>query len=127
MPVTIILDAHEAPLTAEYGHRIKGSITHGDRDKQNPLSSGFIEVRESEGKVFNYSTGHEISIVLEGEFVVEDQAHPGEKKVVKKGSVVRVDRGTIVRWSSPTYGKAFWVAQIDGDTLARHDEFVVPD
>ncbi|EDR05079.1 uncharacterized protein LACBIDRAFT_294966 [Laccaria bicolor S238N-H82] len=126
MPITIVSDVHKASFT-DYGNGFKGSVTHADRDKQNPLSSGFMEVRESEGRAYNYSISHEISLVLEGELVLEDQAHPGEKKIAKKGSVVRIDRGTTARWSSPTYGKAFWVAQIDEDSLARHDEFVVPD
>ena len=41
------------------------SVTHADKDKKNPLSSGFMEMREAEGTVYDYFS-HEISIILEG-------------------------------------------------------------
>ena len=45
------------------------SVTHADKDKKNPLSSGFMEMREAEGTVYDYFS-HEISIILEGAFSV---------------------------------------------------------
>lgn len=43
--------------------------------------------------------------LVEGELVLEDQANPTEKRVAKKGDIIRVDKGTVARWSSSTFVK----------------------
>jgi len=65
----IVSDMHDAPVTIAFGHGMRISVAHADKDKKNPLSSGFMEMKEAEGRVYDYFS-HEISIVLEGAFSV---------------------------------------------------------
>ena len=67
----IVSDAYEAPASIAFGSGMRISVAHADKDKRNPLSSGFMEMssREAEGSVYDYFS-HEISIVLEGAFSV---------------------------------------------------------
>ena len=63
----IVSDAYEAPASIAFGSGMRISITHTDKDKKNPLSSGFMNMTEAEGTVYDYFS-HEISIILEGAF-----------------------------------------------------------
>ena len=65
----IVSDAYEAPASIAFGPGMRISVVHADKDKKNPLSSGFMEMREAEGTVYDYFS-HEISIILEGAFSV---------------------------------------------------------
>ena len=66
----IVSDAYETPASIAFGTGMI-SVAHADKDKKNPLSSGFMEMssREAEGSVYDYFS-HEISIILEGAFSV---------------------------------------------------------
>ncbi|CAE6476249.1 unnamed protein product [Rhizoctonia solani] len=81
------------------------------KDEEKPISGGlFTMVAADEPLVYTYGY-HELKIILEGEIHLEDAAKPGEVIKAKAGDVLRIEKGTTVKFTSPTQGKAFYVGQ----------------
>ncbi|KAF8313712.1 hypothetical protein DL93DRAFT_2228455 [Clavulina sp. PMI_390] len=114
MPIDILKGAQfNLPLLPlGNGASIEDAFTTEDPEK--PITSGlFIVDKASEPFVYTYKY-HEVKIILEGELWLEATG-PDEKNstVIKAvaGDVLRIKKGTVVKFSSPSRGKAFYVGQ----------------
>lgn len=70
------------------------------------ISSGFFELRASEPLVYEY-TYDEMKVVIQGEFVLTDQA-TGEVTVAKERDVLFFPKGTTVKFETPAYALGFY-------------------
>ncbi|GAA5885457.1 hypothetical protein JCM3774_002590 [Rhodotorula dairenensis] len=81
--------------------------THWDDEK--PISAGFFTVQA--GEPLDYTYGYnELKLVVEGTVVLEDKTK-GTKIVGHPGDVLSIPKGTPVTFSTPNFGKAFYVGQ----------------
>ncbi|KAF8606429.1 hypothetical protein BDV93DRAFT_542685 [Ceratobasidium sp. AG-I] len=111
MPIDIHAGAQENfPLPSiGPGAALDDVFTTKDEDK--PISGGlFTMVAADEPLVYTYSY-HELKVILEGEIWLEDASTPGQVIKAKAGDVLRIEKGTTVKFTSPTKGKAFYVGQ----------------
>ncbi|GAA5955106.1 hypothetical protein JCM10213_003410 [Rhodosporidiobolus nylandii] len=79
-------------------------------DEEAPISGGFFTV-SAEGEPFVYTYKyHELKIIVEGTIVLEDREN-GIKIEGHPGDVINIAKGTTVTFTSPNFGKAFYVGQ----------------
>ncbi|GAA5849186.1 hypothetical protein JCM8547_006472 [Rhodosporidiobolus lusitaniae] len=78
-------------------------------EKDSPISCGFFTV--SAGNSFEYTYSYnELKLVVEGTIVLEDKK-AGVKIEAHPGDTLSIPKGTPVTFSSPNFGKAFYVGQ----------------
>lgn len=77
-------------------------------DDSAPISAGFY--RQEKGTPLTYTyTYHEMKIIVEGEFDIQDST--GHKVHAVPGDVLYFPKGSTITFSSPTYGLGFFVGQ----------------
>ncbi|GAA6025436.1 hypothetical protein JCM10207_005403 [Rhodosporidiobolus poonsookiae] len=79
-------------------------------DSEKPISGGFFTV-SAEGEPFVYTYKYdELKLIVEGTIVLEDK-EAGIKIEGHPGDVINIKKGTTVTFTSPNFGKAFYVGQ----------------
>ncbi|GAA5827323.1 hypothetical protein JCM11251_003765 [Rhodosporidiobolus azoricus] len=79
-------------------------------DTEKPISGGFFTV-SANGEPFVYTYKYdELKIIVEGTIVLEDR-DAGIKIEGHPGDVINIKKGTTVTFTSPNFGKAFYVGQ----------------
>ena len=77
-------------------------------DPVAPISSGFYRLEKGTPLVYEY-TYHEMKIIVDGEFDIEDQT--GQKVHAVKGDVFYFPKGSKITFTTDTFGLGFFVGQ----------------
>jgi len=77
-------------------------------DPEKPISAGFYRLEKGTPLVYTY-TYHEMKIIVEGEFDIEDET--GQKVHAVPGDVFYFPKGAKITFSTDTYGLGFFVGQ----------------
>lgn len=77
-------------------------------DKKAPITSGFYRQEAGEPLVYEY-TYHEMKFILAGEFHISDGQ--GNSVVATAGDVFYFPKGSVITFSSPTFGLGFFCGQ----------------
>lgn len=77
-------------------------------DSDKPVSCGFYRLEKGTPLVYTY-TYHEMKIILEGEFEISDET--GQKVKGVKGDVFYFPKGSVITFTTPSYGLAFYTGQ----------------
>jgi len=85
----------------------------GNNSQEAPLHCGSYRMEPGTETVVDYPCTI-FTLTLEGEFTTEDTSQPGVVHHLKKHDIFRADKGTSVKWSSPTGAHAFYVIQLPG-------------
>ncbi|KAL7006336.1 hypothetical protein EMMF5_004222 [Cystobasidiomycetes sp. EMM_F5] len=97
-------------LSLGNGAEIDDVWSTDDLDAEKPISGGiFTQKKADEPFVYTYKY-HELKIILEGNITLEDKSK-GIKIEAKAGDIINIAKGTTVTFSSPDFGRAFYVGQ----------------
>ena len=77
-------------------------------DSEKPVSCGFYRLEKGTPLVYTY-TYHEMKIILEGEFDISDET--GQKVHAVKGDVFYFPKGSVITFTTESYGLAFYTGQ----------------
>lgn len=77
-------------------------------DKKKPITSGFYRQEAGEELVYEY-TYHEMKYIVAGEFHIHD--NQGNSVVATAGDVFYFPKGSVITFSSPSFGLGFFVGQ----------------
>jgi len=114
MPITVSQNGLEVEHQP-FGKGHSYAEIFGNGDNEHPMTCGVFAMERSEPVASEYPCS-EFTVVLEGEIDAEDLAKPGEIVKLKAGDIIHVDKGSTVRWSSPTRAKGFYVIQVEKGT-----------
>ncbi|KAJ9635420.1 hypothetical protein H2201_003080 [Coniosporium apollinis] len=96
------------PLIANENAYLGDVFTSEKNDPEKPVSCGFYRLEKGTPLVYTY-TYHEMKIVLEGEFDIEDET--GQKVRATRGDVFYFPAGAKITFSTESYGLAFYTGQ----------------
>ena len=77
-------------------------------DETKPITSGFYRQEAGEELVYEY-TYHEMKFIVAGEFHIHD--NQGNSVVATAGDVFYFPKGSVITFSSPSFGLGFFVGQ----------------
>ncbi|KAI9817435.1 MAG: hypothetical protein M1827_001045 [Pycnora praestabilis] len=95
------------PLIANENAFLGDVISNDKIDPEKPLSCGFYRLEKGTPLVYTY-TYHEMKIIVEGEFIIEDES--GQKVTAGPGDVFYFPKGAKITFSTNDYGLAFYVS-----------------
>ncbi|KAI9805025.1 MAG: hypothetical protein M1833_006328 [Piccolia ochrophora] len=96
------------PLIANENAFLGDLATSDQNSPEKPITSGFFRLEAGTPLVYTY-TYHEMKIVLEGQFDIEDQT--GKKVTATKGDCFYFPEGSKITFTTPSYGLAFYTGQ----------------
>jgi ethanolamine utilization protein EutQ (cupin superfamily) len=96
------------PLIANENAFLGDIATSEPLDPVAPISSGFYRLEKGTPLVYEY-TYHEMKIIVDGEFDIEDQT--GQKVHAVKGDVFYFPKGSKITFTTETFGLGFFVGQ----------------
>lgn len=77
-------------------------------DNDKPISCGFYRLEAGKPLVYAYNY-HEMKIIVDGEFEISDETGQTAKGV--KGDVFYFPKGSVITFSTPTFGLGFFCGQ----------------
>ncbi|KAI9838904.1 MAG: hypothetical protein M1819_004112 [Sarea resinae] len=95
------------PLIANENAFLGDVVTSETYDAEKPISAGFYRLEKGTPLVYEY-TYHEMKIIVEGEFDIEDET--GQKVHAVAGDVFYFPKGSKITFTTPTYGLGFYVS-----------------
>jgi len=98
----------QPPLIAHTNHFLGDVSTSEPNDPVAPISAGFYRLEAGEKLVYEY-TYHEMKIVVDGEIDVMDGS--GQTAHAVKGDVFYFPKGSVITFSTPTFGLGFFCGQ----------------
>ncbi|KAG8919364.1 hypothetical protein FRC03_001639 [Tulasnella sp. 419] len=117
MPVTVHKDAVNNAVHSQYHESLEGatwSELFKSNDPDHPLTAGIAIMEKGPVVTWTYH-GNEFCILLEGELHLKDN-HDDQLHELAVGDVVRVDKGSVITFSTPSRSKALFVSQYPHDT-----------
>jgi len=96
------------PLIANENAYLGDIATSEPLDPTSPISAGFYRLEKGTPLVYEY-TYHEMKIIVDGEFDIEDQT--GQKVHAVKGDVFYFPKGSKITFTTETFGLGFFVGQ----------------
>ncbi|KAI9750959.1 MAG: hypothetical protein M4579_006239 [Chaenotheca gracillima] len=96
------------PLIANENAYLGDIASSEKNDATSPVSCGFYRLEKGTPLVYTY-TYHEMKIILEGEFDIEDET--GQKVHAVPGDVFYFPKDSKITFTTDSYGLAFYTGQ----------------
>ncbi|MCJ1364548.1 hypothetical protein MMC16_003660 [Acarospora aff. strigata] len=100
--------SYKPPLIANENAFLGDVYSSEKIDPEKPISAGFYRLEKGTPLVYTY-TYHEMKIIVEGEFDIEDET--GQKVHAVPGDVLYFPKGAKITFTTNSYGLGFFVGQ----------------
>ncbi|KAI9889938.1 MAG: hypothetical protein M1814_004661 [Vezdaea aestivalis] len=101
------------PLIANENAYLGDIVSSESLDSEKPISAGFYRLEKGTPLVYTY-TYHEMKIIVDGEFDIEDST--GQKVHAVRGDVFWFPKGSVVTFTTESFGLGFYVGQRKKDS-----------
>lgn len=98
----------QPPLIAHTNHFLGDVASSQPNDPTAPICAGFYRLEAGTPLVYEY-TYHEMKIIVDGEFDVSDGT--GQTVHATRGDVFYFPKGSVITFSTPTFGLGFFCGQ----------------
>ncbi|KII86183.1 hypothetical protein PLICRDRAFT_177769 [Plicaturopsis crispa FD-325 SS-3] len=110
MSIVVTKNAAKETKLLDLGNGAEIEDVYQTDDEEKPITSGIFTVTKADAPFVYVYKYHELKVILEGTLVLKDEA-TGVDITATAGDVIKIKKGTTVTFSSPDFGRAFYVGQ----------------